>query len=315
MSVRNRVGETPTRRRKIEFQPARVSICLLVFIPEHLGYFQKRLDILKVCVASIVSHTPPEDYDLLVFDNGSCREVVDYLRSLHEEGVVQYLFLSRSNIGVANAHRIMFTSAPGEVIAYSDDDVFFRPGWLGAHLEVLETFPRVGMVSGCCGEQAGGRGRDVVLEQDGLKAWSTAKHYQFVSPKAVILQGLAPSWERRAIGGPTREMDKRIDRLGFARLTTFQRYVEHMGNVLAPEYLDSLPATALTEPLRPTVPPRPILVRLARSPLARSALGRLNTWSYNLLNAKPAEAASRQTAARLSSARWRGERPRQLRAD
>jgi hypothetical protein len=33
-------------------------------------------------------------------------------------------------------------------VAYSDDDFYFYPGWLEAQLEVLDAFPKVGMVSG-----------------------------------------------------------------------------------------------------------------------------------------------------------------------
>ena len=43
---------------------------------------------------------------------------------------------------------MMFRSAPGEIIAYSDDDVLFMPGWLEAHLKILETFPKTGLVTG-----------------------------------------------------------------------------------------------------------------------------------------------------------------------
>jgi glycosyltransferase involved in cell wall biosynthesis len=279
-----RLSKGPTRFETVEYRPARVTICVLVFIPEQFGYYQQRLDLLKVCVASIVNHTPPEAYDLLVFDNSSCSEVVDYLRSLHEEGIVQYLFLSRSNVGVANAHKFMFSTAPGEIIAYSDDDVFFHPGWLDAHLEILETFPKAGMVSGCCGEQLGKKGKDVLVEHEGVKAFSTAKHYQFVARKSVILQGLDSNWEPRAMRGQ-REMDKRIKDLGYARLTTLERYAVHMGNVLTPDSLASLPAIASMAPIRPWVAPKPFLTRLARSPIARSTLSRLNTWSYNLLKA------------------------------
>ncbi len=283
-----RIGKAPSRLQRIEYRPSRATICMPVFIPEQFGYYQQRLDILKICVASIVNHTSPETYDLLVFDNGSCREVVDYLRSLHEERVVQYLFLSRSNVGVANATRIMLHAAPGEIVAFTNDDVFFHPGWLEAHLEILETFPRAGMVSGFCGEQSQGKGRDVVLEHEGVKAYATAKHFQFVAQKSVILQGLDSSWYPKAMGGQ-REMDRRIAALGYARLTTFKRYVQHMGNVLTPEFLDSLPATTSRESIAPWVAPKPFLMRIAELPIAHSFLSRLNTWSYNLLKAKPVE--------------------------
>jgi hypothetical protein len=37
--------------------------------------------------------------------------------------------------------------APGEIIAYTDSDVLFSPNWLKRSVEILETFPNVGMVT------------------------------------------------------------------------------------------------------------------------------------------------------------------------
>ncbi len=33
-------------------------------------------------------------------------------------------------------------------MAYTDDDVFHLPGWLGEHLKIIDTFPHVGAVTG-----------------------------------------------------------------------------------------------------------------------------------------------------------------------
>ena len=89
-----------------------------------------------------------EPFDLLVFDNGSCPEMVDYLKALEAEGKIDYLILSKRNIGKLNALKIIFNSAPGEIVAYTDDDVFHLPGWLAEHLKVIDTFPNVGAVTG-----------------------------------------------------------------------------------------------------------------------------------------------------------------------
>ncbi|MDZ4160053.1 MAG: glycosyltransferase family A protein, partial [Anaerolineaceae bacterium] len=37
--------------------------------------------------------------------------------------------------------------APGEIIAYTDNDCLFYPGWLSRCVEILETYPKVGMVT------------------------------------------------------------------------------------------------------------------------------------------------------------------------
>jgi glycosyltransferase involved in cell wall biosynthesis len=74
--------------------------------------------------------------------------VVQYLQGLQSQGEIDCLMLSKRNLGKIGALQILFNAAPGEMIAYADDDIFFYPSWLEAHLEVLEAFPQVGMVSG-----------------------------------------------------------------------------------------------------------------------------------------------------------------------
>ena len=143
-----RVGINPARNRVSSYHPARVTVAVLAYVPYLQGYWQNRLDVLRLCLASLVRHTTAP-YDLLIFDNGSCAEAKEFLRELQEQGAIRYLITAHENIGKSGALKIMFAAAPGQVIAYSDDDIFFYPGWLEAHLRLLDGYPSVGMVSGC----------------------------------------------------------------------------------------------------------------------------------------------------------------------
>lgn len=143
-----RVGINPARNRVTSYRPARVTVAMLVYVPYREGYFQDRLEVLKLSLASLIKHTDGP-YDLMVMDNGSCADVKAYLRSLQELGALRYLVTATENIGKIGALKILFRAAPGEVIAYSDDDIFFYPGWLQEHLRLLDGYPNVGMVSGC----------------------------------------------------------------------------------------------------------------------------------------------------------------------
>ncbi len=142
-----RIGVNPSRGKKIEIKPARTTVAVLVHAPHDAGYFQYRLDVTRLTLESILENTK-EPFDLLVFDNGSCEEIVQYLESLHSKGLVDYLILSKNNIGKINALNIIFNVAPGEIVAYTDDDVFHLPGWLSEHLRIIDTFPNVGAVTG-----------------------------------------------------------------------------------------------------------------------------------------------------------------------
>lgn len=137
----------PARNRVSDYKPARVTAAVIVYLPHLTGYFQHRLDVVQLSFETLLKNTQ-EPFDLLVFDNASCPEVRAYLENLQAEGKIRYLITSSENIGKLGALRVISGAAPGELIAYADDDTFFYPGWLKSHLEILDHFPDVGMVSG-----------------------------------------------------------------------------------------------------------------------------------------------------------------------
>jgi glycosyltransferase involved in cell wall biosynthesis len=61
--------------------------------------------------------------------------------------LIQFLILSKANLGKGGAWNIMLNAAPGEIIAYTDNDAYFYPAWLSKSVRILETFPNVGMVT------------------------------------------------------------------------------------------------------------------------------------------------------------------------
>ncbi|MBE0687588.1 MAG: glycosyltransferase family 2 protein, partial [Anaerolineaceae bacterium] len=101
---------------------------------------------LDACLSSIKKESKLE-FDLMVFDNGSCEEVQDYLLREQRSGNIQFLILSDKNLGKGGAWNIIFDAAPGEIIAYADSDVYFHENWLSKSVQILETFPNVGMVT------------------------------------------------------------------------------------------------------------------------------------------------------------------------
>lgn len=142
-----RIGINPNRGKRTNYQPARITLAMLTYLPSQAGYFAERMAVTRLSLESLIAHTP-QPFDLIVFDNGSCPELVNYLCQLHQNGRINYLILSRENIGKLSALQVIFRAAPGELVAYSDDDVFFLPGWLEAHAEIMNTYPRVGLVTG-----------------------------------------------------------------------------------------------------------------------------------------------------------------------
>ena len=141
-----RKGQNPAKAVKDVARPERITVALLNYIPFLSGFYAETLDVLKVCMESIRNEAGLP-FDLLVFDNGSCPEVRDFLVKEKEEGHIQYLILAEKNMGKGGAWNVMLAGAPGEIIAYTDSDVLFSPNWLKRSVEILETFPKVGMVT------------------------------------------------------------------------------------------------------------------------------------------------------------------------
>lgn len=141
-----RVGQNPAKFVKEVAKPERITVAVLSYIPFLSGFYAETLDVLKVCLESARTDAGLP-FDLLVFDNGSCAEVQDWLLGEQRAGHIQYLILSEKNLGKGGAWNMILSGAPGEIIAYADSDVLFYPGWLKASVELLETFPNVGMVT------------------------------------------------------------------------------------------------------------------------------------------------------------------------
>jgi glycosyltransferase involved in cell wall biosynthesis len=141
-----RKGQNPAKFVKDVAKPERITAAMLTYIPFLSGFYEETLDVLKVSLDSMRTDAGLP-FDLLVFDNGSCPEARDYLIQEKEAGRIQYLILSEKNVGKGGAWNVILAGAPGEIIAYADSDVLFSPGWLARSVEILETYPNVGMVT------------------------------------------------------------------------------------------------------------------------------------------------------------------------
>jgi glycosyltransferase involved in cell wall biosynthesis len=139
-----RQGQNPAKMGLKAYLPKRLGVALLSYIPNQEGFFTNSLDILKYQIASL--HAATADFDLLVFDNGSCPEVREELNRLYSSGLIHILFLSQFNIGKVGAINWLLAAMPNDWLCYSDGDMFFRKGWLENSLAVFDAFPSAGLV-------------------------------------------------------------------------------------------------------------------------------------------------------------------------
>lgn len=177
-----RLGQNPVKVARPPLPlPQEVTVVIVNFIPYLSGYFEHSLEVLQISLESLWANTRVP-FDLLVFDNASCVEVREYLLAQHRSGRIQYLVLSEKNVGVPGAWNFAFQAAPGKFIAFADHDVYFYPGWLEAHLQVLRTFPKVGMVTGA-------PIRPPLEISSSTLAWAEQ------TPEVVLERGVLQRWE------------------------------------------------------------------------------------------------------------------------
>mgnify|MGYP003988457095 CR=1 FL=1 len=124
----------------------KLSITTIVHIPETTGYWENCLNVLDLCISSIYAHTPVE-FDLYVFDNGSCSEVKEYLHDHQKNGQIQFLTFSKENVRKTGGLNFLLNQADGEYVAYLDSDAFVLPGWYEKSLEIIEEYDNVGQVT------------------------------------------------------------------------------------------------------------------------------------------------------------------------
>jgi len=269
-----RKGQNPAKSAKSVAKPERITVALLNYIPFLSGFYAETLDVLKVSLESMRKDAGLP-FDLMIFDNGSCAEVRDYLVKEKEEGRIQYLILSEKNMGKGGAWNVMLAGAPGEIIAYTDADVLFSPNWLSRSVELLETFPNVGMVTarpyrtspelysstlewakknatldegqfipwetflefnlslGQTEEEnvkVYAETSDWRIQYKGLTALAGASHWQFTAYKSTLQQFLPFDMDKPM--GQVRQLDKRMNDVGYLRLMVSDPLAMNMSNTL-----------------------------------------------------------------------------------
>lgn len=149
-----RIGENPTKfsRHSKGEVPLKVKTAepllaaTVVYIPRLSDYYADSLDILKASIGSLQQtlHVP---YDLAVFDNGSCPEVLEYLLGMRERGELQYLWLSGKNMKKIGAWNAIFAANQADYVYYFDCDILHLPGWYERSMEILNSFPEAATVN------------------------------------------------------------------------------------------------------------------------------------------------------------------------
>ena len=262
-----RTAQAPNKKLTKLPDPPLLSACIVTHYadtPYHAG----RMEVVKMCLDTMIGGMKEFDYELLIWDNGSTPEFKEFIRSYNPHVLVESV-----NVGVHNARYHLANLARGEILAQADDDILFSPDWATLQIQALRTF-NAGIVSGSpyryafnwgqtkiipddikvkrgqyIPEQwirdaadsvgidqisylAGTRStQDVLLEKDGVQAWNHGHHIQFMGKREIARNFLFPEDYYLADG---KRFNRACEAAGMLQVTTFERTAIHIGNVVDP---------------------------------------------------------------------------------
>ncbi len=113
-----------------------VTICVLAF---------NRLDKTKRCVESVLKYTEGVSYELLLVDNGSTDETLDYFRSV--QCPCKKILHITKNLGAQYATNLAMRSFSGQYFVLVVNDAVVTKNWLSNLLLCFQSDPTIGMVT------------------------------------------------------------------------------------------------------------------------------------------------------------------------
>lgn len=100
------------------------------------------------CISSIITCTKGVRFEIIVIDNNSSDDSVDYLTKLHKKGTIQ-LLTNKSNVGFAAANNQGIEIAKGSCVLLLNTDTKLNSDAISSTFHTLMSKPSVGIVS--CG--------------------------------------------------------------------------------------------------------------------------------------------------------------------
>lgn len=133
------------KEKKIELQ-FQHRVIILVYVPQKEGYYENIFEVFKLCLESAIV-TINNMCAITVVNNGSCKEVVDYINTKYENKEIDSVVHHNINIGKMDAIVGAARASREPIITLSDVDVLFKFGWQQEVERNFQIFKNLGSVS------------------------------------------------------------------------------------------------------------------------------------------------------------------------
>jgi len=104
-----------------------------------------RLEKTKRCIESVLKYTQGIDYELILIDNGSEPEMMEYLQSVdYSKKTIIHI---KENMGTAFPYGVISCNMLSEYVVTLGDDLIVTKDWLKNILKIFESDERIGIVN------------------------------------------------------------------------------------------------------------------------------------------------------------------------
>lgn len=100
----------------------------------------------RICIEAIEKSTTSFPYEIIVVDNASQDESVEFLRKMATEGRI-VLIESPHNVGYGQGNNLGVRRARGDYIIISNPDIFVRPDTMQTLLEGIKSDEKIGLIA------------------------------------------------------------------------------------------------------------------------------------------------------------------------
>jgi hypothetical protein len=139
-----RIGNNPHKDKAIRQSDYLHQVVIPVYIPNQEGYFKDSLQILQLCLHSLLNTVHDKTF-ITVVNNGSCKLVIEYLDKVYQNGQIQEL-IHTDNIGKLNSVLKGLAGNNIELVTIADADVLFLNNWQFETTKIFTALPKAGVV-------------------------------------------------------------------------------------------------------------------------------------------------------------------------
>ena len=140
-----RTGTNPQKTQEKIRLESHLRVIMVVFIPGTGGYYANSLEVFKISLQSLINCNKGR-YKVTIVNNGSCKEVQDFLASFSGEDIDTTINHSK-NIGKIDALIGAARGTREPLITLADSDILFLEDWYSSTLDVFRAFKKAGSVS------------------------------------------------------------------------------------------------------------------------------------------------------------------------